>query len=55
MLGLALHLLYGGLIMSDSHFMPFNDHTFWSIGFYSTFKYYKDPLKVIQEAARVGK
>jgi len=51
----ALHLFKGDLIMSDSHFMPFNDHTFNSPAFISTFEYYKDPVKVIQEAARVAK
>ena len=55
MLGQDFHLLYGDLIMSDSHFMPFNDHTFNSPAFISTFEYYKDPVKVIQEAARVAK
>ena len=55
MLGQALHLFKGDLVMADSHFMPFKDHTFDSLAFITTFEYYKDPVKVIQEAARVGK
>lgn len=55
MLSQALHLFDGDLVMADSHFMPFKDHTFDSLAFIATFAYYKNPAKVIREAARVGK
>lgn len=55
MLGQAVHLFGGDLVWADSHFMPFKDHTFDSLAFITTFEYYKDPVKVIREAARVGK
>ncbi|QMU31221.1 class I SAM-dependent methyltransferase [Adhaeribacter radiodurans] len=55
MLGQAMHLFKGDLVMADSHFMPFKDHTFDALAFITTFEYYKDPVKVIREAARVGK
>ena len=55
MLSQATHLFKGDLVMADSHFMPFKDHTFDTLAFIATFEYYKDPVKVIQEAARVGK
>jgi len=55
MLSQAIHLFKGDLVMADSHFMPFKDHTFDTLAFIATFEYYKDPVKVIQEAARVGK
>lgn len=55
MLSQAIHLFKGDLVMADSHFMPFKDHTFDTLAFITTFEYYKDPVKVIQEAARVGK
>ena len=48
MLGLALHLLYGDLVMANSHFTPFNDHTFNLLAFTATFEYYKNPVKEIQ-------
>jgi ubiquinone/menaquinone biosynthesis C-methylase UbiE len=55
MLGQAIHLFKGDIVMADSHFMPFKDNSFDSVAFITTFEYYKDPVKVIQEAARVGK
>lgn len=55
MLSQAIHLFDGDLVMADSHAMPFKDHTFDAVAFITTFEYYKDPVKVIREAARVGK
>ncbi|HBG42381.1 class I SAM-dependent methyltransferase [Limibacterium fermenti] len=55
MLSQALHLFDGDLVMADSHFMPFKDHSFDALAFVTTFEYYKDPVKVLREAARVGK
>ena len=55
MLSQAIHLFEGDLVMADSHFMPFKDHTFDSLAFITTFEYYNDPVKVIREAARVAK
>ncbi|MHC2991852.1 methyltransferase type 11 [Pontibacter sp. HJ8] len=55
MLGQGVHLFDGDLVLADSHHMPFKDHTFDALAFITTFEYYKDPVKVIQEAARVGK
>jgi ubiquinone/menaquinone biosynthesis C-methylase UbiE len=55
MLSQAKSLFEGDLVMADSHFMPFKDNSFDSLAFITTFEYYKDPVKVIQEAARVGK
>lgn len=55
MLSQALHLFEGDLVMADSHHMPFKDHTFDSLAFITTFEYYKDPVRVIQESARVAK
>ncbi len=55
MLGQALHLFKGDLVLADSHHMPFKDHTFDTLAFITTFEYYQDPVKVIREAARVGK
>lgn len=55
MLGQGAHLFDGELVLADSHFMPFKDHTFDALAFITTFEYYKDPIKVIREAARVGK
>ena len=55
MLSQAIHLFDGDLVMADSHHMPFKDNTFDSLAFITTFEYYKDPVKVIREAARVGK
>lgn len=55
MLGQGVHLFTGELVLADSHYMPFKDNTFDALAFVTTFEYYKDPVKVIQEAARVGK
>jgi ubiquinone/menaquinone biosynthesis C-methylase UbiE len=55
MLSQALQLFDGDLVMADSHHMPFKDHTFDALAFITTFEYYKKPVQVIQEAARVAK
>lgn len=55
MLGQGRHLFDGDLVLADSHNMPFKDQTFDAVAFITTFEYYKDPVKVIREAARVGK
>jgi ubiquinone/menaquinone biosynthesis C-methylase UbiE len=55
MLGQGSQLFKGDLVLADSHYMPFKDHTFDAVAFITTFEYYKDPVKVIREAARVGK
>lgn len=55
MLGQGAHLFDGDLVLADSHHMPFKDHTFDALAFITTFEYYKDPVKVIREAVRVGK
>ncbi len=55
MLSQARHLFHGDLVMADAHYMPFKDHTFDCLAFITTFEYYKDPVKVIREAARVAK
>lgn len=55
MLSQAVHLFDGDLVMADSHHMPFKNHTFDSLAFITTFEYYKDPVKVIRESARVAK
>ncbi|MCA0229363.1 class I SAM-dependent methyltransferase [Runella limosa] len=55
MLGQAVHLFGGNLVWADSHFMPFKNHTFDCLAFITTFEYYRDPVQVIREAARVAK
>lgn len=55
MLGQGIHLFKGDLVLADSHHMPFKDNTFDAVAFITTFEYYKDPVKVIREAARVSK
>lgn len=55
MLAQGVHLFDGDLVLADSHHMPFKEHSFDSLAFVATFAYYKDPVKVIREAARVGK
>ena len=55
MLSQAIELFDGDLVMADSHHLPFRDHSFDAMAFITTFEYYKDPVKVIREAARVGK
>jgi len=55
MLGQGVQLFDGDLVLADSHHMPFKDHSFDVLAFIATFAYYKDPVKVIREAVRVGK
>lgn len=55
MLSQALHRFRGDLVMADSHHLPFKDDTFDALAFITTFEYYKDPVQVIQEAARVAR
>lgn len=55
MLSQALHRFHGDLVMADSHHLPFKDNTFDAVAFITTFEYYKNPIQVIQEAARVGR
>lgn len=55
MLGQGVHLFKGDLVLADSHFMPFKDHCFDAVAFITTFEYYRDPVQVIREAARVGR
>ncbi len=55
MLGQGVHLFDGDLVLADSHHMPFKDNTFDALAFIATFAYYDDPVKVIREAARVGR
>jgi ubiquinone/menaquinone biosynthesis C-methylase UbiE len=55
MLAQGRQLFGGDLVLADSHFMPFKDHTFDAVAFITTFEYYHDPIQVIREAARVGK
>lgn len=55
MLGQAVQLFDGDLVNADSHYMPFKDSSFDVVAFITTFEYYRDPVQVIKEAARVGK
>lgn len=55
MLSQALYRFDGDLVMADSHHLPFKDKTFDALAFITTFEYYKDPVQVIQEAARVAR
>src|SRR5690554_6591373 len=55
MLSQALFRFDGDLVMADSHYLPFKDNTYDALAFITTFEYYKDPIKVLREAARVGK
>ncbi|WP_268124488.1 class I SAM-dependent methyltransferase [Roseivirga pacifica] len=55
MLSQAIHLFDGDLVNADSHHMPFKDNTFDALAFITTFEYYKDPVQVIREAARVAR
>lgn len=54
MLGQGVHLFDGDLVLADSHYMPFRDNSFDALAFITTFEYYRDPVQVIREAARVG-
>jgi ubiquinone/menaquinone biosynthesis C-methylase UbiE len=55
MLGQAAQRFDGDLVMADSHYMPFKDGSFDTVAFVTTFEYYKRPLQVLHEAARVGR
>ena len=55
MLGQGVQLFQGDLVLADSHYMPFKDQMFDAVAFITTFEYYRDPVQVIREAARVGK
>lgn len=55
MLAQGRQLFKGDLVLADSHFMPFKDKTFDAVAFITTFEYYRDPVQVISEAARVGR
>ncbi len=55
MLSQAKYLFSGDLVMADAHFMPYKNHTFDALAFITTFEYYRDPVAVIREAARVAK
>src|SRR5690625_6626530 len=55
MLGQGAHLFNGDLALADSHHMPFRDGSFDVLAFVNTFAYYKEPVKVIREAVRVGR
>jgi len=55
MLAQGRRLFNGDLVLADSHHMPFKDHTFDALSFITTFEYYRNPVQVIREAARVGK
>ena len=55
MLAQGIQLFPGDLVLADAHHMPFKDHTFDAVAFITTFEYYRNPVHVIQEAARVGK
>jgi ubiquinone/menaquinone biosynthesis C-methylase UbiE len=55
MLSQAVHLFDGDLVMADSHHMPYKDNSFDALSFITTFEYYKNPIQVLQEAARVAK
>lgn len=55
MLGQGVHLFSGDLVLADSHHMPFRDNAFDAMAFITTFEYYRDPVAVIREAARVAK
>jgi len=55
MLAQGVHLFGGNLVLADSHHMPFKDHTFDALAFITTFEYYRNPVQVIREAARVGR
>lgn len=55
MLAQGVHLFGGDLVLADSHQMPFKDQTFDALAFITTFEYYRNPVQVIREAARVGR
>ena len=55
MLGQAVALFGGDLVNADAHYMPFKNHTFDALAFITTFEYYRDPVAVVREAARVAR
>lgn len=55
MLAHGVRLFDGDLVLADSHHMPFRDHSFDALAFIATFAYYREPVRVIREAVRVGK
>ncbi|MFC1731999.1 class I SAM-dependent methyltransferase, partial [candidate division KSB1 bacterium] len=55
MLGQAVKLFGGDLVLAESAHMPYQDKMFDAVAFITTFEYYPDPVAVIREAARVGK
>lgn len=55
MLSQALFRFDGDLVMADSHYLPFKDDSYDVLAFITTFEYYRDPVRVIREAARVAK
>lgn len=55
MLGQAVEYFQGDLALGHSAYMPYQDNTFDAVVFVTTFEYYRDPVQVIREAARVGR
>ncbi len=55
MLGQAVSLFSGDVVNADAHYMPFKDHSFDALAFITTFEYYRDPVAVVREAARVAR
>lgn len=55
MLSQALYRFDGDLVMADSHHLPFKDNIYDAMAFITTFEYYKNPVQVLREAARVAK
>ena len=55
MLSHARRLFDGDLVWADAHHMPFRAHSFDALAFITTFEYYKDPIQVLREAARVAR
>lgn len=55
MLAQGVQLFEGDLVLADAHHMPFRDHSFDALAFITTFEYYRDPVAVIREAARVAR
>ncbi|HEY9005634.1 MAG TPA: class I SAM-dependent methyltransferase [Ohtaekwangia sp.] len=55
MLGQGAQLFKGDLVLADSHYMPFKDKTFDAVAFITTFEYYRNPVQVVREAARVSR
>ena len=55
MIAEALGRFDGDLVLADSAHMPYRDRTFDAVAFVTTFEYYPNPVKVVREAARVGR